>query len=174
MKVYILDVPFELKDEARKHKCWWDAENKRWEYRNETVYDSDDEVRLFVDTYTRVNLLASFEDKDEIKRHKGRWDPSIKEWYTYRGNEPLKKFMHVDDKEIKKSKKTKKEKVKPQIVAEVDVENKEGPFDENGTCNECGWNSCFSESHMLYGNVSCKYLNSKYKITMDDHGNIFL
>ena len=123
MKVFVLDVPFSAKDEARKYKCWWDADNKRWEYRNEKKYESDNEVKLFVDTYTRVNIIASFDDKDEIKTNSGRWDAVEKAWFTYKGNEALKKFMPIEDKKIKKIKKVKNEteKLKITIPSEEEV-----------------------------------------------------
>lgn len=107
MTVFILDVPFSLKDEARKYKCCWDPANKRWEFRNIEIYETDDEVKQFVDTYTRVNLIASFDDKDEIKSNGGRWDVNGKLWYTHKGNHALNKFFCIEDRIIKKIKKNK-------------------------------------------------------------------
>ena len=98
MRSFVLDVPFFAKDDAKKFKCWWDNDKKYWEYKNNGLYEADKEVKKFVDTYTRVNLVASFDDKEEIKTNGGRWNADAKVWYTYKGNEALQKFMKFSEK----------------------------------------------------------------------------
>jgi hypothetical protein len=45
-------------------------------------------------------------------------------------------------------------------------------FDEYGFCKDCGWNSCYEDSHIHYGNTGCKYITSKYKISLNEDGEI--
>ena len=45
-------------------------------------------------------------------------------------------------------------------------------YDEYGFCKDCHWNSCYEESHIHYGNKGCKYITSKYKISLNEDGEI--
>jgi hypothetical protein len=44
--------------------------------------------------------------------------------------------------------------------------------DEYGFCKYCGWNSCYEDSHIHYGNTRCNYITSKYKLYFNEDGEI--
>ena len=49
---------------------------------------------------------------------------------------------------------------------------KEDPCDDYGFCKYCGWNSCYPESHIRYGNRGCDYINKQYYVFMNEDGEI--
>jgi hypothetical protein len=51
--------------------------------------------------------------------------------------------------------------------------NDENEFeDEYGFCKYCGWNSCYEDSHIHYGNYRCTYIKRKYKLSLNEDGEI--
>lgn len=44
--------------------------------------------------------------------------------------------------------------------------------EEDDECEFCGWRSEYPESHILYGNVNCKYITDKYNIVFNEDGEI--
>ena len=86
-----LDVPYEMRAEAKKFKCFYIAENKLWSCR---VTDDDDiDKTAFIDNYQQVYLKVPYTDKDDVKSKGAKWDASTKTWYTYAGNAELKNYM---------------------------------------------------------------------------------
>jgi len=48
---------------------------------------------------------------------------------------------------------------------EEEVVTKESPYDEDGFCKYCNWNSCYGESHIVYcGYGNCVYIQEKYGV----------
>ena len=51
------------------------------------------------------------------------------------------------------------------VEEEVKVVTKESPYDEDGFCKYCNWNSCYGESHIVYcGYGNCVYIQEKYGV----------
>ena len=49
------------------------------------------------------------------------------------------------------------------------------PFNEDGFCKYCGWESGFEECHILYcGGEGCEYIRNKYLITVDGDEECFV
>jgi len=160
----VLVIPFEMKEEAKLRKCSWNKENKYW-FISSDRYNEDDK---FFETYKRVDLNSTYENKDEIKSNNGKWDPENKVWYTYKGNEKLQHYMKIEEKKETPKEKPKKDKKSKQIKKE----NDDDIIDENGFCKHCGWNSCYLDSHIKYGNFKCNYITTKYELSIDEDGEI--
>ena len=86
-----LDVPYELRTEAKKHKCFYSPEAKLWTCKTDDK-DNDEKVE-FINHYELVYLTVDYSSKDEVKSLGGKWDHINKRWYTYKGNENLKSYM---------------------------------------------------------------------------------
>ena len=88
--MFLLNIPFEVKDEAKKYKCTYNTTTKLWS----TDYDGDDaDILAFIDKYELVYLNVDYDDKDDVKSKKARWCPINKRWFTYKGNELLREYM---------------------------------------------------------------------------------
>lgn len=68
-----LDIPYSLKDDAKKYKIKWDADNKTW-------YSLKDNRNL--PKLKKVYLIVPFNEKDFVKQNGGCWDVKKKCWYT--------------------------------------------------------------------------------------------
>ena len=86
-----LDVPYEMRTEAKKFKCFYNVEEKLWSCR--VTDDDDHDKTTFIDHYQQVYLKVPFENKDEVKSKGAKWDASVKTWFTYAGNIDLKDYM---------------------------------------------------------------------------------
>lgn len=53
---------------------------------------------------------------------------------------------------------------------ECELEIDDIPDDD--ACIYCGWKSEFPESHIEYGNFKCEYITDRYKLKLDDIGDI--
>lgn len=71
-RVY-LDIPYSLKDDAKKYKIKWDADVKQW-YSTKTNKD--------LNKLRRVYIIVPFKEKDFVKTNGGCWDVKEKCWYT--------------------------------------------------------------------------------------------
>ena len=88
--MYLLNVPFETKEEAKKYKCTYNTVTKLWT----SDYDGNDaDVLAFIDKYEVVYLNVDYDDKDIVKSNRARWCANSKRWFTYKGNEALKEYM---------------------------------------------------------------------------------
>lgn len=78
-RVY-LDIPYSLKDEAKKYKIKWDMDKKKWY----TAPYNKDLHKLKI-----VYIDVPFKDKDYVKSNGGCWDVKEKCWYTLAFNTTL-------------------------------------------------------------------------------------
>lgn len=98
--VIYLQVPFDLKDQAKENGCKWDSEKKLWY--SPTNYETDYDE--FVSKYRRINLTELFENKklydvrETLKKYNCCWDSQNKEWYSYEGNDELLDFLNEREK----------------------------------------------------------------------------
>jgi len=89
--VICLEVPYEMREEAKKNKCFFSPETKKWTCR---LKDNDSQDKKdFVNKYIHVYLDVSFDEKDDVKEKGGKWDSNTKLWYTYKGNSELQEYM---------------------------------------------------------------------------------
>ena len=83
---YYLIIPYDKKELAKKHKCLWDNDEKRW-----YTYDYDN---YLVENYLLATLYNFvYNDKEFIKKNGGIYDPSKKSWYTCVSNKELEKYF---------------------------------------------------------------------------------
>lgn len=78
-RVY-LDIPYSLKDDAKKYKIKWDCDKKKW-------YSSKSNKDLH--KLDKVYMIVPFKDKDFVKSSGGCWDVKEKCWYTLAFNKLL-------------------------------------------------------------------------------------
>ena len=76
-----LEVPFCDKEIAKKGKCKFDSDSKRW-------YATSDKNSLIA-KYTITYYDVPYELKDKAKALGARWDMDKKKWYSYQGNDLL-------------------------------------------------------------------------------------
>eukprot|EP01039_Chlorochromonas_danica_P014701 gene14701-17193_t len=70
-----LDVPFDMKDEAKLLGAKWDKDTKKWYITEET------DASPF-QKFLRVYLTVPFAEKDEAKALGARWDKEKSRWYV--------------------------------------------------------------------------------------------
>lgn len=91
MSTTCLDIPYEMRTDAKKYKCFYKPDEKLWSC---NYSDDDDHDKInFINYYQQVYLNVPYDDKEIVKSHGGRWDAKCKTWFTYKGNEELKKYM---------------------------------------------------------------------------------
>jgi len=87
-----LEIPYDLRAEAKKYKCFYNPDQKLWSCKYND--DNDDyDKKQFVETYQQVFLNVLYSDKDDAKANGAKWSSRAKSWYTYKGNDALKKYM---------------------------------------------------------------------------------
>jgi len=79
MEKTYLYVPYELKEEAKARKCFYDMNTKQW-YCNQ---DNHSAISLFSKRYLEIK----YAQKHEAKEKGCKWCPLMKKWYTYQSNE---------------------------------------------------------------------------------------
>ena len=89
----LLDVPFDKKDDAKKHKCLWCSDKKMWYVRFPTEERDDYFQDDFIKEYEVVLLKTSFDDRDFVKANGAKWNQYLKTWYTKRSNEALEDYF---------------------------------------------------------------------------------
>ena len=77
-KVFLV-VPYEMKEEAKSLKCFYDMTSKQW-------YCKPDNT-LALSKFSKRYLEVPFDKKDEVKANGAKWCPLMKKWYTYQSNE---------------------------------------------------------------------------------------
>lgn len=70
-----LDVPFDMKDEAKSLGAKWDKDTKKW-------YITDGTDASLFQKFLRVYLTVPFAEKDEVKALGARWDKEKSRWYV--------------------------------------------------------------------------------------------
>jgi len=83
-KEHVLNVPYELRHEAKKYGATWDQDIRKWVIRGD-VPDALKDMLPMKDQ--KIYLNVPYKDKDEAKSYGARWDGVAKKWY-YAGNNP--------------------------------------------------------------------------------------
>jgi hypothetical protein len=92
LKTRYLDVPYEMREEAKKYRCRFLPDQKQWTCRITDDHDNDD-MFSFLNKYQLVYLNVPYDDKDIVKSKGAKWHASTKTWFTYAGNAELKSYM---------------------------------------------------------------------------------
>lgn len=86
-----LEIPYEMRSEAKKYKCLYLPLDKLWNCR--ITDDDDKEKNEFINNFQQVYLNVPYEEKNYAKENGAKWDSKTRTWYTYKGNQELKKYM---------------------------------------------------------------------------------
>jgi len=84
-KIY-LDVPFSEKEFAKKNKCRFDMEKKKWYATSST--------NPIIEKYLLTYFEVPYDLKDRAKEVGARWDAEAKSWYSYQGNSELLSILN--------------------------------------------------------------------------------
>ena len=76
-----LEVPFAYKEIAKKGKCKFDSDVKKW-------YATSEKNPLIA-KYLIAYYNVPYDLKDKAKALGARWDMDRKQWYSYQGNDLL-------------------------------------------------------------------------------------
>ena len=74
-----IHVPFEMKEEAKALKCFYDPIMKQWYCRS----DNEKALSMFSKRYLEIK----YAERDEAKKKGAKWCSDHKKWYTYNSNE---------------------------------------------------------------------------------------
>lgn len=80
-----LEIPYEERELAKKHKCRWCPDSKKW-------YCVDSKNPLIA-KYKLKYYDIPFDLKDEAKRVGAKWDIVNKSWYSYQENSGLSAIL---------------------------------------------------------------------------------
>jgi len=86
-----LEVPYEMREEAKKYKCFYEPLQKLWNCRINC--DDDNDKTDFINKFQQVYLNVPYEEKNDAKLKGAKWDSKTRTWYTYKGNQELQKYM---------------------------------------------------------------------------------
>ena len=78
MNKVFLYVPYDLKEDAKECKCFYDIDIKKW-----YCYDNNEEA---IDRFSIKYIDIKYDDRERAKSNECKWDPLSKKWYTYNSN----------------------------------------------------------------------------------------